>query len=510
MASTTQSGSSVRMPLQAPASPWYDTAPARVLAVLVIVTMPAAYESFRLTALENADIWSHLRTGLWIMQNHGVPRDGLFSQHVNLPWVDSSWGFDLLTAAVYKVLGLRGLPALLMTFQVGIAAALFLLAGGSRKNFWRTVILVAFAECSISPLQLRPALCSIPLLSLELAALFHSKRTGDVRTLYWLPALFFAWVNLDRQFSYGLLALAIFCAAVIAEQLLRRSGVTWLPGDQREISLTKLGAVFGVSCVATFASPYTYHLHELIWRSAISSSIDRYLSAFHAMRFREPQDYLLLLLVMTAFFALGRRRSRDLFSLALLVVCAVISFRFQRDSWLVAVTSVGVIGNELAKSQLESVPKNCQRIGWTEDLVATVLVLFVLVALTLRISGRQEKLMAKIGESFPVRASDYIYQNRLPQPLFNNYFWGGFLTWYLPGYPVAIDGRIDLYGDDVNIPYFQLTLAKIPLESHADFARAQAILLEASSPIAEALATLPAFRVVYRDDQAIVLVREAL
>ena len=116
--------------------------------------------------------------------------------------------------------------------------------------------------------------------------------------------------------------------------------------------------------------------------------------------------------------------------------------------------------------------------------------------------------MAKIGESFPVRASDFIRQNRLPQPLFNSYFWGGFLTWYLPEYPVAIDGRTDLYGDEVNIPYFQLTLAKIPLESHADFARAQTILLEANSPIAEALATLPDYRVMYRDDQAVVLVRQ--
>ena len=116
--------------------------------------------------------------------------------------------------------------------------------------------------------------------------------------------------------------------------------------------------------------------------------------------------------------------------------------------------------------------------------------------------------MAKVGESFPVRASDFIRQNRPPQPLFNSYFWGGFLTWYLPEYPVVIDGRVDLYGDAVNIPYFQLTMARIPLESHPDFARAQTILLEANSPIAQALATLPNFRVVYRDEQAVVLVRE--
>ena len=38
-------------------------------------------------------------------------------------------------------------------------------------------------------------------------------------------------------------------------------------------------------------------------------------------------------------------------------------------------------------------------------------------------------------------------QNRIQGPLFNNFDWGGFLIWYLPEYPVSLDGRTDLYGD---------------------------------------------------------------
>jgi hypothetical protein len=265
--------------------------------------------------------------------------------------------------------------------------------------------------------------------------------------------------------------------------------------------------VFAVCFLATFVSPYTYHLHGLVWQSATTSAIDRYLRELHAMRFRQPQDFLLMLLVMTAFFALGRRRSGDLVPIALMVVCTVISFRFQRDSWLVVVASVGVIGDALTTRERESLSEPAMQIGWTDKLVTAALVVIALATLTLRMPGQHELLMARVGESFPVRACDYIRQSRLPQPLFNSYFWGGFLTWYLPEYPVVIDGRVDLYGDAVNIPYFQLTMAEIPLESHPDFAQAQTILLEANSPIAEALATLPGFRVVYRDEQAMVIVR---
>jgi hypothetical protein len=113
-----------------------------------------------------------------------------------------------------------------------------------------------------------------------------------------------------------------------------------------------------------------------------------------------------------------------------------------------------------------------------------------------------------VAKSFPVQASDYIRETHLPNPLFNEYKWGGFLTWYLPDYPVAIDGRRDLYGDKINDRYFALINAEIPLNTDPVFLSAQTILLPASSPMAEALATIPDFKVAYRDDLAIVLVRQ--
>ena len=116
-------------------------------------------------------------------------------------------------------------------------------------------------------------------------------------------------------------------------------------------------------------------------------------------------------------------------------------------------------------------------------------------------------LLDKIARTFPISAADYIRQNHLPQPLFNAYAWEGFLTWALPDYPVLIDGRTDLYGDAINLPYFQATTAAIPLESYPGFTQAQTFLLEANSAMAQALSTLPGFRVAYKDDVAVVLVR---
>jgi len=499
---------SIAPPASTPAqlSRWYDAAPCRILAMSLAFTAAAAYEALHLFALSDGNIWWHLRTGLWILQNYTVPRTGLFSQFPSLPWIDSSWLFDVLAATAYRVLGLTGLPLLLMLLQVAVAIALFILARGGSARFWPALLLCIVAQCSLVPVSPRPGMCSLALLACELALLLHTRRTGHVQPLFWLPPLFVVWANLDQQFSYGLLALALFCLAAVVEQLGRRSGVTWLDTAGPSINLGQLALAGGASLAATFISPYGFRVHQLLWQTATNSAADRFFRELHAMRFRQPQDYLLMLLAMTAFFALGRRRSRDLFLILLLLVSAVISFRLQRDCWLVVVVSVGIIGNAVGSGRQEPITHEPRQRSRREVFATAALVFIVLVAIAVLLPGK-DSLMSKVGEAFPVRASDYIRRNHLPQPLFNAYEWGGFLTWYLPEYPVFIDGRSDLYGDAINIPYFQLMQAEIPLQSHPGFAQAQTILLQADSPLGQALATLPAFRVAYKDDQAVVLMR---
>jgi hypothetical protein len=493
-------------PIASPASsraklrPWYEFTPLRVVALATTFTAFAVYEANHLLALANNDIWWRLRTGLWILKNHAVPRTGLFSQWSALPWVDASWGFDALVAASSR--GGASLPVVLMCLQVAIAVALFALALIASKKLWPAIALAAVAQFCLMPVQPRPALCSIILLSIELALLLAARFTGDARALYWLPLVFVAWVNLDRQFSYGLLVLAMFCIAAVIEQVGRQYGTDWSADSPPAMRLSTLGAVVVASFLAPFVSPYTWRLHGLLWYSTTHSAADRYFRELHSMRFRQPQDYLLMLLAMTTFFALGRRRSRDLFLISLLIVSAAISFRTMRDDWLVVVCSVAIIGNALRDEKQNAAVRSQSLWPRGEMLAAAALVLLVILAVRPKFA-----LLPKLSETFPVRAVDYIHQNHLPQPVFNTYEWGGFLTWYLPEYPVSIDSRSDLYPEELYVAYFKLMQAEVPLESDPSFARAQTILLDSSSPMADALSTLPDFRVVYRDNVAVVLVR---
>jgi len=169
-----------------------DSAPLHVVALVALLTTAPVVEALRVSAFSNRDLWWHLRSGLWILQNHSVPRSGLFSQYADRPWVASSWAFEALMAAAYKLLGLRAVPILLMAFKLALAVVTFLLARGWRGVFWGAVGLSAIAQYVLVDLQPLPNFFSILFFGVELILLLQSRRTADLHSLFWLPLLILA------------------------------------------------------------------------------------------------------------------------------------------------------------------------------------------------------------------------------------------------------------------------------------------------------------------------------
>ncbi len=487
----------------------FNSAPIRILALLLLLAAAPVRSGSSITTFLNGDIWWHLRTGLWILQNHSVPRSGLFSQYVDRPWVASSWGFDVLAAGAYKLLGLKAFPMLLMGFKLALAVLTFLLARGRRGSFWCAILLSAIAQYVIVDLQPVPILFSILFFGVELLLLLQSRRCSDVRPLFWLPVLFFLWANLHGQFLIGLLLLGLYLAAEGTELLLHTSGVNSFTAPAH--SLAKAFVIAGLSVVATLLTPYLFQIFPSALQTTYSKVLFEDFQEMHALAFRRPQHFVLLLLIMAAFLALGRQHSRDLFKLGVMGFFVMLAFRVQRDVWCVVFPAIAVIAEAVADWQHEPEARK-SRPGWKwEKPMVAVLVLVVFLAAIIRIPS-STALMNQASQVLPVKACDFIRANRLSGPLFNTYSWGGFLIWYLPEYSVSIDGRLNLYGDEINERYFKVTEGTQRLETDPSFTRARTILLERNTGIVKALTTVPVlraqFRVAYQDDVATVLVRQ--
>jgi hypothetical protein len=478
------------------------------VALVVLFSAAAVYESTRLNALTGSEVWVHLRTGIWILENHAIPHTGLFSQYSNLAWNDSSWGFDLLLGAAYKFLGLRTIPTLLMLLKAGVAVITFLLAYSGRRDFWKAVVLSAVAQYVISGLQPLPYVFSVLFFAVELQLLLSSSHSGSVRRLYWFIPLFVLWANLHIQFVAGLALLAVFLVAYLVKYWLRFLNVRWLRSRSVPLPLMQVSTIAALCLLATFATPYGFRLLSDFLKSQYSDVAFVHFSGMASMSFRRPQDYVLMLLVMTAFLALGRKRSLELFELLILVAGTALAFRIQRDAWLVVLPAIAVLSRMSFSERHESGPQRITMRTWEWGAGAAA-VAIVLALAAVRLPDRNA-LIDRMSHNFPVKACEYIVSNKLPAPLFNEYSWGSFLTWYLPEYPVVVDSRVELYGNDVLTKYFDVVGGKERLDSDPVVARAGTLLLERNSAMAKALRNLPAlssqYRLMYSDEMANVFV----
>src|SRR5579871_1918568 len=315
----------------------------RIVVLALLFCAAAVYEAVHLSALSNIEVWRHLRTGIWILQNHAVPHSGIFSQYSNLPWVDSSWGYDMAIALEYKSLGLRAIPAVLMVLKIALAMVTFLLARATGARFWMAIVLSSIAQYVIPALQPVPAVISILFFAVELLLLLRSRQLGDVRVLFWMPALFLLWANLHIQFVCGLVLLALFVIAAWLEQWLRSSSDRWIDDRIVALPLAKVGTVAAASFLATFATPYGIHLIPSAFRTLYSDVAFEHFAEMRAMSFRRPQEFALMLLVMAAFLALGRRRRLQVFELLALTATTLIAFRIQRDAWLAVMPALAIL-----------------------------------------------------------------------------------------------------------------------------------------------------------------------
>ena len=133
-----------------------------------------------------------------------------------------------------------------------------------------------------------------------------------------------------------------------------------------------------------------------------------------------------------------------------------------------------------------------------------VILAFVAPALNFTTRG----LDRTISVDYPVNAINFLRRTSFSGPLYNNLNWGGFLMWYLPELPVAIDGRNDLYGDELDELFYHSQSAFPSYKTDPYLDEAGLVVLESELPLAKILTIDPRFKLVYRDEVATVYARQ--
>ena len=460
------------------------------------------------------DFWWHLKTGQYIVGTRAIPHTDIFSSvRFGSEWVTHEWLSEVFIYGVFSALGFPGLItvfALIVTASFGISYLTCRTRAVPPVIAAFAILLGAFA--TMLTWGVRPQMFSMLLASVFLYVLDRYARGGRSGTVWWLVPLMILWANLHAGYALGPTLIFFTIVALSVEPLL-------LPGqgpvDWRRIRL--LGWVLIICILVVSLNPNGLRLYTYPFETLKSSAMMQYIQEWRPPNFHDPRFFGLALLLLACLFvfALSNKRTH-LHELLLLLVTAWGALHSGRNIPFFALVAIPLVAEHFRNwigshpaSQLALDDENIRNEPFIKLAINGSLMLLVTVLVVLGVyKGSREQAKTEL-EQFPAAATDFIKTQKLPQPIFNDYDWGGYIIWRLyPDYKVYIDGRADVYGDQIMVNFFNAYEGKPGWSELLDRDGIQTVMIKPNGPLASLLRVDSGhWTRIYEDKQAVIFIR---
>ena len=490
-----------------------------ILAVLLILIFAMAAR----TPLDS-DMWWHLRIGEETVRiGRPVTVDILSHTRQGEPWVNHSWLFRVGLYSIFKVGGFFALGALVALLAAASFGFVYLQMDGSA--LLRAFIIIFAVPVAALVWSPRPQIVSLVFFGLAGYLLYLYKwRQRDY--LWTLVPIFILWSNLHGGYGVGLLLIAAMVAGEMINRALFRDSAEILDWG-RIGKLVLWGVIAGLVVVinpngiAMWLIPF-----KTVDVSVLQASLTEWASPdFHQL---VEQPFLWLLFATLGIASLSKRRM-DGTDLVTTLGFAYLAFLFRRNFGTFAMVAAPVLSRhfyillqdwqEQAEERFDggyaSIRAFLQRFSQgsfsprvTKAINAVVIILLVIVALLKLYAVTEPTLVATFTEDFyPVKAVEWIKQNQPQGQIFNEYNWGGYLIWHLRDYPVFIDGRTDLYDDELLEEYLMILSGDDGWQEALGDRQVKVVLIKLGSGLDRQLSQSMEWERVFEEENAVVFVR---
>jgi hypothetical protein len=453
----------------------------------------------------DTDTWWHLRTGQWILDHHALPTVDRFSfTRSGSAWYYPAWLSEVLMVEVFSIAGLPGLNLLFAGLVVLSFLVIFMTMRGD--PYLRAAVLVLAAGASEIYWNARPQVFTF----LFGACFFYCLREflqGRKNILWVLPLLMVVWVNTHAGFAFGFILLLL---AVV------RQGMQFL--SSRELRTPEQTRKFfwvsgtGLACfLACGVNPEGWKIIAYPFQTISIRVLQNYIQEWQSPNFHywNAQLFLVLFFLTWAVIAF----SPKLFNLGDFLLLAIISymgFLAGRNTNLLSIVAPALIldyGQPILESRFPgwSPGKTTSR---TMGIVnsAMMAVATVVIAVSIILNNTPASIAATVQREVPVEAVDFLSKNPGWGRMLNAYNWGSYLLWNLPSYPVFVDGRTDLFNDEILNQYLTVVNARAGWQEILRSWDIRVVFLDPSAPILQVLIA-QGWQVQYQDDQSVILLR---
>jgi hypothetical protein len=467
--------------------------------------------------ISDPDFWWHLKTGQILVETRSIPHTDLFSSfHSGREWITHEWLSEVFMYGVYTSLGYGGL---IVIFSLIIAVAFFLVYRRYQQDVGHPYIactaLLLGAFATMPTWGVRPQMFSLLLASVFLAILDDFSRDHNKRTIYWLIPLTVLWANMHAGFALGLALILLTIVGLLLE--------SWLTSTQFTNGFSRvrpLLLVWSLSLAAVVINPNGIRLYLYPFETLKSHAMMKYITEWWSPNFQEPmfQPLAVLIFATCAALALGRKQVR-LRELVLLSATGIAALRSGRNVPFFALVAIPLLARhswDWVSSQrwgqwLTRPEDQNMKQGAAVKIVLNI-VLFVVMPLGLaatRISRSVADQTNFNRQGYPAAATDFVLSHRLPQPIYNEYGWGGYLIWRLyPDYRVYIDGRADVYGDAFLEEFLMVHGGEPRWQEPLQRYGIQTVMVKPDTALASLLKLDQGWAKVFEDPQAAIFIKK--
>ena len=461
------------------------------------------------------DVGFHLEAGEHILSGNGWPDNDPFTYTVNdRPYIDTSWGYQVVLASIQRLAGAPGL----VLFHAGLVLVIFVLLYGTARladaapgPLLLSLLLAVMA--SEMRFETRPELLSYTLLVLVLY-LLHRHSEGRDSPLYLLPAIFLVWANCHSLYVLGWVALGCFAVGpLLRHRRADRKLSIWAAASLPVVLINPYGW-------KAVAFPFTLAT-RLSEQNVFNRSIGEFVSPFSLNLSEQFPFYpqapiwaFRLLFVLVVLSLVPLLRQKRIWCVLLALPFLYLSFRMVRNMPLLVVAALpGTVWG------LSPAPgRGARRIpGWWPRAVA-VAVAAIALLLALRVYNDAYYVASRRVERFgwgwnhtllPEDVVRYAKRSGLTGRVLNHLNFGGYLMW-ARSQPVFIDGRLEVVGERFYEYYRRVLASEDAMEACvARYGIRWIVFPYATNPkLLQRLSRDRKWRLTYVDHLAAVFVRE--
>ena len=401
----------------------------------------------------NQDIGRHLKLGQIIWETKSVPHTNLFSfTEPDYPFINHHWLSEVVFYLLSGIIGLKGL----IIFKAAVVAVSFWLiykSADKKTGLWPFLVsaplgILVFLNRS----DVRPEIFSYFFLSYFLFAIFRAKYSNETKWLYALPIIQIFWTNMHIYFALGPLILLLFLIdSFSSSNVWKFNFQTLFPKRLVTIFVsTVLATLINPNFIKGALAPFTI-LRDYGYTIVENQSIF-FLKDYGVQLATINIFEISLIVLIIGFIVTLKNGSRKIvFEFLAGLTFSILAVKMIRNAGIYALvfTSVTALNLSAVKPAARFLKRPVRIIFYLA--LSGIFAFLIINVLNNNLRGWMQE-GGKFGLEIPAGAAqgvEFVRQNNIKGPVFNNFDVGSFLIWKLyPEQKVFVDGRPEAYSVD--------------------------------------------------------------